>query len=443
MNNNNASANQGRFGRQLARPLALLVLSGMFLAQPLLALDTDFEVEVVAFYSDNVTRVDPSRDIDGVVTTAGFTLNLEEESRRLDLIAHGGLLVATFPGSTFDDETLGLVTASALIRITEQKFSWFFAENLGQVVINPFQAETPDNRENMNYFTTGPRLSLPLGARTRFKLDGNFSDVQYEKRMLDNQRFGGLIGIERELSPSRSLSFIVEGDRIEYDDAPPNAPVDKQSAYLRLQTTAARSQLSLNLGWNQVERAGTKGDGLLAELDWSRQISAQSTFSFRFGTRFSDAGDIFRFIQSIDSRRADTQDIQTVNDPFQLDTASIRYTFNQPRTRFSIDAFYEKENYESLTNLDRDRSGIKLDLARDLTRSLNVTLFTRLSYRDYANRARSDDDSIYGFRLRWNISRRLGLNLTVQRMERDSDDALFDYVEKRASLSLLFRSGEK
>ena len=70
-------------------------------------------------------------------------------------------------------------------------------------------------------------------------------------------------------------------------------------------------------------------------------------------------------------------------------------------------------------------------------------MFTRLSYRDYANTARSDDDSIYGFRLRWDISRRLGLNLTVQRMERDSDDALFDYVEKRASLSLLFRSGEK
>ena len=203
------------------------------------------------------------------------------------------------------------------------------------------------------------------------------------------------------------------------------------------------SQLSLNLGWNQVERAGNKGDGLLAELDWSRQISAQSTFSFHFGTRFSDAGDIFRFIQSIDSRRANTQDIQTVSDSFQLDTVSIGYTFNKPRTRFSVDAFYEKENYESLTNLDRDRTGFSLDLARDLTRSMNAALFTRLSYRDYANTARSDDHSIFGFRLRWDISRALGLNFTVQRIERDSSDALFDYVEKRASLSLLFRSGEK
>ena len=443
MNNNNASANPGRFGMQLARPLALLVLSGMFLAQPLLALDTDFEVEVVAFYSDNVTRVDPSRDIDGVVTTAGFTLNLEEQSRRLDLIAHGGLLFATFPGSTFDDETLGLVTASALIRISEQNFSWFFAENLGQVVINPFQAETPDNRESMNFFTTGPRLSLPLGSRTKLNLEGNFSDVQYEERPLDNQRFGGSIGFERELSRNRSLSFIVDGERIEYDDAPPNAPVDQQSAYLRLQTAAARSQLSLSLGWNQVERAGNKGDGLLAELDWSRQVSAISTFSFHFGTRFSDAGDIFRFIQSIDSRRAGTQDIQTVNDPFQLDTVSIAYTLNKPRTRLSIDAFYEKENYESRTDLDRDRSGIKLDLTRNLTRSLNATLFTNLSYRDYDNTTRNDDDSIYGFRLRWDISHRLGLNLTVQRIERDSSDALFNFVEKRASLSLLFRSGQK
>ena len=443
MNNNNAIANPGRFARQLVRPLASLVLSGLFIAQPLLALDTDFEVEVGALYSTNVTRVDASRDIDGAVTTVGFTLNLEEESRRLDLIAKSGLLFATFPGKTFDDEIVGLVTARALIRLSERNFSWFFAENLGQVIINPLQAETPANRENMNYFTTGPRLRLSLGSRTNLNLDGNFSDVQYEERPLDNQRFGGSIGFERELSQNRYLSFIVESERIEYDDSQLNAPVDIQSAYLRLQTAAARSQLSLNLGWNQVERAGNDGDGLLAELDWSRQISAQSTFSFHFGTRFSDAGDIFRFIQNIDSRRADTQDIQTVSDPFRLDTATIRYTFNQPRTRFSIDAFYENESYEALTNLDRDRSGIKLNLARDLTRSLNITLFTRLSYRDYANTARSDDDSIYGFRLRWDISHRLGLNLTVQRMERDSSDALFDYVEKRASLSLLFRSGEK
>ena len=440
MNNNNAIANPCRL---VLRPIALLLLTGLFLAQQLLALDTDFELAVGVGYSDNISRVDASRDIDEVITAAVLTLNLEEKSERLDLNAQSSVSLVSYQDNTFDDETFGFITASALIRLSKQNFSWFFAENLGQVVINPLQAETPDNRENMNYFTTGPRLSLPLGARTRFKLDGNFSDVQYEKRTLDNQRFGGLIGIERELSPSQSLSFIVEGDRIEYDDAPPNAPVDKQSAYLRLQTTAPRSQFSLNLGWNQVERAGNKGDGLLAELDWSRQISAQSAFSFHFGTRFSDAGDIFRFIQSIDSRRADTQDIQTVSDPFQLETASIRYTFNQSRTRFSIDAFYEKENYESLSNLDRDRTGFRLNLARDLTRSLNITLFTRLSYRDYANTARSDDDSIYGFRLRWDISRRLGLNLTVQRMERDSSNALFDYVEKRASLSLLFRSGEK
>ena len=257
------------------------------------------------------------------------------------------------------------------------------------------------------------------------------------------ERFGGSIGFERVLSPSRSLSLIIDAERIEYDDAPPNAPVDRQSAYLKYQTTAARSQLSLNLGWNQVERAAVEGDGLLADLDWSRQISAQSTFSLHFGTRFSDSGDIFRFIQSIDNWRGDTQDVQNVNDPFRLDTASIRYAYNRDRVRFSAYVFYEEENYESRSDLDRDYSGITLDLVRDLTRSLNAALFTTLSNRDYANTTRSDDDTTFGFRLRWDISRTIGLNLKVQRIERDSSDALFDYEDNQAYLSFVFRSGNK
>ena len=443
MNNNKAIANPGRLAGQLAGRLALMVLTGFFLAKPSLALDTDFELVAGVGYSDNISRVDASRDIDTVITAAAFTLNLEEKSERLDLIAHSSLSFISYQDNTFDDETLGLITASALIRLSEQNFSWFFTENLGQQVIDSLQAVTPDNRESINYFSTGPRLSLPLGARTRFNLNGSFSNVQYEKRPLDNNRFGGSIGLERVLSQNRSLSLIVEGDRIEYDDAPSNAPVDKQSAYLRLQMSAARNQLKLNLGWNQVDSSGKQGDGLLVELDWKHQVSAVSTISVHLGTRFSDAGDIFRFIQSIDSRRADTQDIQNVNDPFQLDTASVGYQFNKFRISFSIYAFVENENYESRTDLDRDRSGINLELRGDLTRSLNATLFTSLSYRDYANTARRDDDSTYGFRLRWDFSRTLGMDLGIQRIERDSDNSFFDYKENQAYVGLVFRPGKK
>ena len=440
MEKNDAIARPDRLAFRL---LTVLLLVGVFLAQPLQALETDFELEAGAAYSDNITRVDAANDIDEVVTTAGFTLDLAEKSERLDLSVQSRLSFLSYQDDTFGSETLGFINASALVRLSKQNFSWFFAENQGQQIIDPLQAVTPDNRENVNFFTTGPRFSLPLGVRTRLNLDGNFSDVQYEEGPLDNQRFGGSIGLERELSPSRSLSFIVDADRIEYDDSPPNDPVDRQSVFFRLETAAARSQLSLDLGWNQVERAGTEGDGLLADLEWSRQISAQSTFSLHAGTRFSDSGDIFRFIQSIDNRRGGTQDVQNVNDPFRLDTASVSYVFNRTRTRFSAYAFYEDENYESRSDLDRDRSGITLDISRDLTRSLNGALFATLSNRDYSNTTRSDDDTTFGFRLRWNFSRTIGLYLRVQRIERDSDDASFDYEENRAYLGLVFRPGKK
>lgn len=440
MNKNNVIAKSGSLAFRL---LTRLLLPGVFLGQPLLALESNFELEAGVAYSNNISRVDASRDIDELATSAGFSLNLKENSPRLALNVDSVLSFVGYQDNTFDNETRGFVTASAVVRLNEQNFSWFFSENQGQQIIDPLQAATPDNRENVNFFSTGPRLSLPLGARTRFNLDGNFSDVQYEERPLDNQRFGGSIGFERALSQKRSLSLIVDAERIVYDDAPPNAPIERQSVYLKLQTAAARGELSLNLGWNQVERSGIEGDGLLAELNWSREISAQSTFSLHAGTKFSDSGDIFRFIQSIDSRRDDTLDVQNVNDPFRLDTASVRYTFDQGRVHFSAYVFFEEENYEVRSDLDRDYSGITLNLARDLTRSLNGALFTTLSNRDYATTTRSDDDTTFGFRLRWDISRTIGLNLRVQRIERSAGDALFDYEENQAYLGLLFRPGKK
>ncbi len=425
------------------RLLAVLFCPGVFLAQPLLALETDFELEAGAAYSTNITRVDASQDIDELAATAGFTLNLTEKSKRLDLNAQSTVTFVDYQDDTFDSETLSYISATALIRISEQNFSWFFAENQGQVIVDPLQAATPLNRENINFFTTGPRFNLPLGTRTSLKLNGSFSDVQYEDQPLDNIRFGGSIGLERELSENRSLSLIVDANRIEYDDAPPNPPVDRQSAYLEFRTSAARNQLSLALGWNQVERAGIKGDGLLAELVWTREISAQSTFSLQGGTRFSDSGDIFKFNQSLDNQRGGTGDVQNVDDPFRLDTASVRYTYNQDRVRFSVFTFYEKENYESRTDLDRDRSGITLSLTRDLTRTLNGGLFAIFSNRDYANNTRNDDDTNFGFRFAWDFTRTLGLNFRVERFKRDSDDSSFDYEENRAYLSLVFRPGKK
>ena len=36
------------------------------------------------------------------------------------------------------------------------------ADNFGQVLDDPFQPATPDNRENINYLTTGPDLTFAL-----------------------------------------------------------------------------------------------------------------------------------------------------------------------------------------------------------------------------------------------------------------------------------------
>ena len=437
-------ATRGSFASR--RPGGTIALVAFYLILPALAAGQnsgpDWELEAGVAYTDNInrapdTQADPAKD--DVIYSAGLNLDWVQQSRRMDADVRGSLFFLDYENNNFKSETLAAVDATLLFRLREEVITWLVQENYGQQIIDQFQPVTPDNRENISFFTTGPRISIPLGSRTFINLRGDFSDINYESRPLDNQRFGSGISLERDLSVNRTMSINVDGDRIEYDNDLRNPPIERYSAYLGFNTEAARNELDVDIGWNEYEQAGKEGDGLLADLTWTRRVSQYSNLSLNGGTRISSDGDIFRFNQQLDNDRfGDTDDLQSVSDPFQHDYARLSYNFNKARTRFGVRIFWDLESYESQTALDRTYGGATLDISRELARSWRIRFFGRFVTREYDNVTRQDDDWGAGAEVTWKAGIRTSIRLQIERFERSSNESRNDYAENRAGITFVF-----
>ena len=138
------------------------------------AAEIGVELEIGVGQTDNITRAagtaaEPT--LDDTVYEAGIALTLEHESAKADVDLRGSLLFHDFQDGPYDSETLPALDMSALFRLTDQSLSWFLDGNVGQQSVDPFQPVTPENRENLAFFTTGPSLFVPIGSRFSLRAD--------------------------------------------------------------------------------------------------------------------------------------------------------------------------------------------------------------------------------------------------------------------------------
>ena len=418
--------------------IASLIFSASAIAQDA-QYEVNFDVGVAA--SDNIgrtpdTEVDPA--LDETILLGGMDFLVVDSARRWVVDLRGSISHYQYQDETYDDETLSTINGSGRFVLAEDYLDWDIQANHGQQILNPFEPITPENRENVTFVSTGPRFSVPLGVRTYLTGNVSISDVTYEVRPIDNSRLGAGLGLSRAIAPTKTLSLNASVEEIEYEESSLFAPIDRQNYYLAYEVEGARSQLTANLGWTVLERAEEQGDGYLLELNWTRELSALSTFTLNAGSNYSTDGDIFRLNQELDDINRGTQDVQGIDDPFRHDYIRLRYSLNGTRTTFSIGIHMDREAYESSTILDRDLEGINILLRRDITPSLQFSLFGGYIGRDYNNLSSNDDELRYGASISWSIARTVSIELRAENWTRETSTASNEFEENRAMLKFIY-----
>lgn len=390
------------------------------------------EVRAGAIYSDNVLRT-PTSDVDGTTWSAGLGLDVSRESTRLQLTARGDLDWMVFPSDTYGDDMFGYFDGVATLALVPETFGWFFQETYGQLRADPFAAVTPDNLENVNYFTTGPDLTLRLGSATSIRLSGRYSTTNSESNELDGDRYRGELALIRQLSSASSASLNVTSESFEFDDATVNQDFDRQEAFARYELRGGRTELGLDLGYTRLEQENASSDGPLARLSLSRRLSPATRIKLDVGTQFSDAGDLLR--GSLELQDAPPQDgsALTTSDPLESRFAYLSWTFNRNLTGLGFDVEYSDESYENLQSLDRTRTSYGMNFERRLNPVLTLRAQARLTRQSF-DAGPDDEERQARAELAWAIGRTLELRLQYDRFDRDSSNAATEFSENRASV---------
>lgn len=409
-------------------------------ASPTRQVESFFELRTGAMRSDNILRVSEEPE-SGTLYSVGMGVDVDRKGRRLSLKALGDLDWVKYPADTFDDQLTGYFEGKATYQLLPEVLLWELEDTYGQLVTDPFAAATPENLQSMNYITTGPQLELPLGGSLRLKASAEYSYTDYESPNVDNDRYSLAAGLVRDLSSSSNLSFNATTQRTSFDDGR-NTHYEERQAFLGYGIEGRRMTLDAQLGYSVLAREGKDSNGFMAHLELRRRITASMSLGVFASRQFSDSGDLFR--GQLGQRASSAPLIGlAVSDAFQDRSVGASWNFERGRTRMGISGSRRDELYTRNVSSNRRVDRFDVFFERRLRPSLAVLLQGYRQSEDFETSLFESQETGGGAALEWTFSRHFGTALRYVWIDRTSSNSDFEYLERRAGISVFFRPGNR
>jgi len=421
--------------------IAMGVLASMLANGPARAAELSYGVDVGVGASDNITRVDDDQQ-DETMASLAAQLRFNQDSKRLHANVATYLEYLDYMDNTYGDELVGNLVGNAVFDIIEERFSWTLEDTFGQTTQNQLAPNTPDNRENVNYFSTGPNFTFSLGARTKLLLNGRYADVNYEDSELGNQRVNAGFALRRDLSDASNTSINLTTEQVSFDDAVQGTDYDNNEAFLNYSVDAARTTLSADAGVTEIKSADQSNDSWLGRLKLTRRASTALTVGLELGHDFSDAGNAFVDLQASQPGSANPVPVQQTTLPFENTYGTIFGRFSRNRTGIEVRAGYYDEGYDAQPLFDRKRTTFAVTLDRSLNAALSALVGADYSHQDYDALDSQFTDLTARFELQWKVGRSTVVSFDYHYLSRNDDSNLSDYDANEVWLRFGYLVGE-
>lgn len=399
--------------------------------------------DIGAERSDNIARTPTNEQTEATATArAAFAMALERPRLKGDIDAD--LRYLSYLENTFDDELVGGASVDLEATLIQQRLTWIVQDNFGQVARDRRAVETPVNRQNLNVFSTGPDLTLPLGARTDLSVSGRWTDANYEGAGQNSESVDGSVGLSRQLSEQTALSLYGTAKETDYAGGPQFQTYRINSAYLRFAANASRTTLSVDGGYTEATHGDVSNGGVLAHLNISRKVGAYSSLGLTAGSEFQDAAAQFQLDQTQLGVLPGNQDTVVAGDVFRSNFVFLTFGTQRDRTSFDIGVNATRERHEEQANLDRDFVRGTVSLSRRATQRLDVELHGSYSNEDFVGPAAvTFKEWSTGVGVVMRLTPSVGIRLSVDHYDGSSDDGTRNYEENRAYIGFGYTVGRR
>lgn len=394
----------------------------------------DLGLTLGGYWSDNVGLSSNSEE-SGAVAHAGLKLLRRDETRRLSSSVDINLGYQQLSDGDRGDQLLGGATALAILRLLPDVLEWRVRDDFHQLRENALGGDTPENRFSLNYFTTGPTLTVPMGPQMRTVLDAYYSIESASISSLGSNRAGGSLAMVRDIGGASSASLNGSWERRWMDESVAAPDTTSRAVHLTYTLTRVRTALSADVGYADVDDSVDRSGGVVGRLSVTRQVSPASSVLLTLERAQSDAGEVLR-AQS-DSVGQPTSLIVATSDTFIRRSAHVGWNFARQRTTLSLTAGFSDESFRRTPGLNRELLEYDLGWSRRIRPTLLLALGYGGSVERFSNLggARAEETRTY-LALDWKTGRTLNWQLRVDHRGRSGRGPVARFTENRAGLLL-------
>ena len=389
-------------------------------------------VEAGLGYSDNIGRDDDDKT-DQTLASLGVTADLSRREGRLTGSMVGDLYYVNYLDNAYDDDIYGRADVYGAYAFVPDTFSWVVQDSFGQVRRNPLGRPNPGNQENVNYFSTGPDLTLRLGERGFLNLAGRYSLATYEESPSDYDSLSTWATLGRRLSEQSDIGVKAAGYWIEFDDQSFADDYDISEVSLVYNVAGSRTQISAEAGYTTLNYQDETNDGPLFRVSLRREVGAASSVTLRLGQEYTDPGRRFQNGGRPPGGPGSgiPNDTLNVGDPFQNRYAEFAWATDLSRTRLSVGVRYSDHEYQTRSDLDRQRWSIYGDWLRRVTERFSLRMRAVMEHEEYDDGSLDDDRLRFSAGVSWDVTPKTYLTFDWDYFKGDGNSVLRDYTENR------------
>jgi hypothetical protein len=397
--------------------------------------------------TDNVTLVSVNKTSQTIATT-DVDFVVKGQSRLLEANATGDFSYFDYLQNAFGSQVLGRFDGQGKLAIVPERLIWVVQDAFGQASVDPYLPVTPDNVESINYFSTGPTLSLRPGVNF-IELTARYARADYETSPYNSNRGLGSLAVGRNLPAGASVSLNAEFERVLFENTVANTDFDRTSGFGRYELHGLRTDFEGDLGASRIDQQGATTTGPLAKVQLSRLLSAATKLILTAGRELTDASSSFSTLQSgvigPNSAIVTAPAVLTSNN-YTSNFGSAAWQYQRHRTIIALSAQWEKDTYSGQSQLDVTHPSAGFSIRRQMTRALSADLLGRFYRTDYTNVAIASstsssrfDDWLLGGALTWRHGRGLEIRLRYDYNSRVVSAGGSGYSANRLFLTVGYR----
>lgn len=418
----------------VVKTVAPVLLSAAFVLSTSQALAEPVSVvmSLSSEYSDNIRRTSEKQD--DIVHTATVGASYRNQEGMLDQTFDGSLGFETYQNNTYGNDLTVDLSWLGMLNLIPQRLIWRFSENLRDTRQSSLRPNTPDNRERVNFFSTGPTYILPITNADRLQFNANYARTDYEESsQIDTYRYGGSVAWHH-LTPSLlNVSLTGAVDQVYYEN---DVELTNRSAALGLSKTHEFLDWRIEGGYAQTEAEQFGGqneyDGMEGEISLRYQMSTDGQLNLFASHQLTDTSSQFSVLIF------DLPFTFSLQQVVRLTVYEAGYSQQLTgRDQLAFSVARRHQEFET-TGETEEINGITARWNHQFSPMVSGYLFGTYEYRRYSEFDREDNEREIGIGLKANLYRNLQVEGFVALRDQTSDEGIYDYDEMRIGVKAVY-----